>query len=216
MNKTWNKVFATIRNDPLVTKLWGRKSCRLKPKNSPSAPRRANKTKNNVKSKSVENIASSPPVYESEAVLQDNMENILAAGKRREDKLLTGGGKLDMPVSRGEDFRSHSIKDNKLSTQEIHIKTIRSSDTNHSLSSLSMNRCENLKIKQPQVRQIGGQVITVPTGRWKRKSREWPTPNPSPRESFGDPESYSPPSLPSEISTGRVEVGSVRKMNLQE
>ena len=74
MNKTWNKLFATIRNDPLVTKLWGRKSCRLKPKNSPGAPRIANKSKNNVKSKSVEEIASSQPVCDSEAVIQDNMK----------------------------------------------------------------------------------------------------------------------------------------------
>ena len=110
------------------------------------------------------------------------MENLLPDANRRQDQLLTGGGKQDMPVSREEELRSHFISDNKPSTQDVHIKTIRSSKTSHSLSSLSMNRCENLKSKQPQVRQIGDQVTTVSKGRWKRKSREWPTPNPSPRE----------------------------------
>ena len=33
--RTWNRKFATIRKDPEVTKLWGRKSRRSKPKKSP-------------------------------------------------------------------------------------------------------------------------------------------------------------------------------------
>ena len=69
----------------------GKKTRRFKVMNSSSDSRKANKTNNDVKSKSAKNIASSEPVYESKAWQQDKMENRLEDGKNREDQLLTGG-----------------------------------------------------------------------------------------------------------------------------
>ena len=68
----------------------GKKDTPFEPKNSPGDSRKANKTKNYVKSKSAENVAASQPVYESGVVQQDDIESKLDDGENREDQLLTG------------------------------------------------------------------------------------------------------------------------------
>ena len=60
LGKMWSQTFARIRNDPLVTKLWGRKSRRSKPKKSPRASRSQKIWESDMKPPSpAENLASS-------------------------------------------------------------------------------------------------------------------------------------------------------------